>query len=262
MKELLLIGGSHLASVVSYLKDINGFKKPLKNDYIVKAVGCDDLDLVNYLKADGNANLNLSLHEPLKQSCIKEYGNSIISFDHERIICLISGSWHRAVYDTIWKTYYPAEIEPELNQVTPISTFEVINRIYMNIFTRLNLIISLLLTNKLNFFVVLQPPMPLIFEGGLCGIPIKTGKYIYFMCYNMYINALYALNIKYVDLTNEAIDNDGFLKFDYNLKFADWHANNKYGACLWKKIINLLDENNWNPLSFRVESNNFLEFIK
>ncbi|MDR1576772.1 MAG: hypothetical protein LBT86_00890 [Deltaproteobacteria bacterium] len=260
MKELLLLGGSHQASLISYLKDINGFKKPLKNSYHIKAVGCSDLDLVNNLKIDQNSNLILNQFQQLAQSCIEEYGIPYISYDPERIICLSIGSWHRAISDPIWQTHYPAEIEPDINQVTPISTYEVINRVYNNVFIRLSVIISLLLSNKLNLFVVIAPPIPITNEGSNLFIPIKTAKYINFLCYKMYTNALKTLNIKYIDIVETVLDQNGYLKFEYCYRFADSHGNNKYGSLVWKQILNLLDENNWNPESFHLNNSNYIKF--
>jgi hypothetical protein len=261
MKELLLLGGSHQASLISYLKDINSFKKPLKNSYYIKAVGCSDLDLVYNLKIDQNCNLILNSFQQLAQSCIEEYGVPYISYDPERIICLSLGSWHHAISDPIWQTHYPAEIEPDINQVIPISTSEVINRIFNNVLIRLSLIISLLLSNKLNLFVVIPPPIPITNEASNLYIPIKTAKYINFLCYKMYINSLSTLKIKYIDIIDSVLDYNGYLKYEYCSRYADSHANNKYANLLWKHILNLLDENDWNSLNFKLNSANYINFI-
>ncbi|MDR0550051.1 MAG: hypothetical protein LBI10_11675 [Deltaproteobacteria bacterium] len=251
MKELLLLGGSHQSCLVSYLKDIGAFNNTIKEGYRLKAVGCPDLDLANYVKIDSNSNIHCGSFDLLAETCVQAYGEPIIKYDPERIICLSIGSWHRATTDPIWRKYYPVEVEPDLDQIYPISTLEVINRVILNVNVRLNTILHLLITQKLNILVIIPPPIPLCHQAIVSSTPARTVRYIDLLCYKIYVTLLDKYNIKHLDITDQALGNDSFLDFNYWLSFKDNHANNKYAAYLWKSILKYFDERNWDPKAFQ-----------
>jgi hypothetical protein len=253
MKELLLLGGSHLPALVSHLKNIIKFNRTLPSGYIPKWVACTDLDVTLSLKSDNQSNLHCKGVKILEESCRKEYGAPVIPYDPERIICLCIGSWHHACDDPIWLTHYPAEVEPDLTQTTPISTFEVINRISPEVFLRVQLLLNLISGKRLNLFLVVTPPTILCQLAALDCIPPRTLMYVTQLCYSLFVRSLLSLKIQFVDISEKVLDNDKFLRYDYCINFGDSHANSKYGQVLWENISNLLETNNWDPQAFRIK---------
>jgi hypothetical protein len=220
-----------------------------------------DLDFSNLVKIDNSLNILCNSYEALAKSCIETYGEQIIRYNPERIICLTIGSWHWDTDDPLWQTHYPAEIEPDLNQTVPISTNEIFNRIGLNVYIRLKCLPQFVQKRRFNLFMNICHPASLFSLGATNGTPERTVKYLDFICYKLYHNALRNLGVKYLDMYDETVDCDSFLKFNYILKFADLHTNIKYGEYIWSQIINFLNKYNWDKNNFASDNDKLNKYV-
>lgn len=239
MKELLLLGGSHLNTLISLLTQPDGGQY-LPPGLTLKIVACSDLDFVGGMRLTPAGEIDCRAQATLSQSCQSAYGQPIIPRDPERIIGLSLGSWHHAADDPIWLSRYPADLPS--GPGSPISLHEVVERIRPVVSSRVRLL-NMLREAGHRFFVIPVPPPPFFHEGAVAGAPPGTVLYIHNLCAALFRAAMVELNLPWADCSGRDLDPNGFLRPELSLSFNNSHARGRdYGRLLWPAVLERINE--------------------
>lgn len=245
--ELLLLGGSHMAQIISYAQSRSNAAIGAPKNFEIKSVCCSDLDFSATFDVTPERALDCRGHAYLARSCQQTYGGHLIPYIPNRIICVLIGNWHHVVDDPIWTTRYPAELLPGVEQSVPVSVNEIIERIWPEVYIRVKVMAALLRGGQ-RFFAAFTPYIPL-FQATKMGVPPRTVQYLHGLCHVLYKNALTSLGIKYVSNPQSFISPDGFLKPEL-CTYNNSHANDKYVGLYWDQIRFYLDQHEWRPDNF------------
>lgn len=242
MREFLLLGGSHLNSLISLISLLT---QPDGGQYLppgwaLKIVTCSDLDFVGGMNLTPAGEIDCQRQAALSQSCQSAYGQPIIPLDPERIIGLSLGSWHHAADDPIWLSHYPADLPS--GPGSPISLHEVMERIQPEVITRVR-VMAMLRGAGHRFFLIPAPPPSFFHEGAVAGAPPGTVLYIHNLCAALFRTAMAELNLTWADCSGRDLDPNGFLRPELSLSFNNSHARGRdYGRLLWPAVLERINE--------------------